>query len=543
MEMHENLLDNGSSSLVSQAVKDGVLKMENMNAFMCQVCNTNNITGIIPVEAHLRGSKHKKAVQKFKLDAAAEENCDSLDSSISNVQAAIKSRLVSCEQVGSQMVLTCVPCNKPCTGEMPMMQHLSSEAHAKKIRHGALISNLSASCEKSPVCNTNTTHYDSASSTNVPSYKQGFAVSRKLPVDFIPISQDVQAAMKNGVVSSSQLGSQVVLTCVPCNKPCSGEVPMMQHLNSEPHAKKMRYAVQYSSFSSQPSVPIITVPTTTQYSLTSPADIHPMQGDLLAQAMKEGTVKSSEHIANHLNCTVCNVPCTGEDSMREHLQGKSHLKMLKIFQQTSKQPLRSSSISSTVHTTAAQHSPLPPEDDTTHKDKSNFLPHLSPISPVSSWEDLSLVDGVRKNEEGYKCTICQITCNSHRQIMSHLQGDPHKKQYWLRQTAHQLVGVSESQGRSPIFPLTSTPNDFGFTNVIPPPSKFKDSSRCNTPPTEKMKFEESGGSFMEESSNSSKRKHLHLESNGKEHSKNIMDLLPDIKIYTSKDPLTDLFAE
>uniref|UniRef100_A0A0P4VTB5 C2H2-type domain-containing protein n=1 Tax=Scylla olivacea TaxID=85551 RepID=A0A0P4VTB5_SCYOL len=536
--MDEILLDIGSSSTVSQAIKDDVLKMENVNLFKCQVCKIS-VTGIIPAEAHLQGVKHKKAVQKFKLDAAVEQNYDIQDSFISEVQAAIKSKLVSCNHLGNQIVLTCVLCNKSCSGEVPMAQHLSSEAHAKKMRHGSLTS----SCEKFPIPNTCTTCYDSASPTNVPPSMQDFPVSdNPHSMDFIPISPDVQAAIKSGLISSTQLGNQVILTCVPCNKPCSGEMPMMQHLSCEAHAKKMRHGVQYSSCSPQTGRPIITIPAITQCSLTSPADIQLVQGDLLAQAMKEGTIKASENTANHLYCTVCDVSCTGEDCMKNHLQGKSHFKMLKVFRQTSKQSLRSS-VSSTINNTDAQHSPSPPEDGTAHKDKS-VSPHFSPISPVSGWEELSLMDEVVvKSEDGYKCTICKITCNSQRQIFGHLQGDPHKKQYRLRQTAHQLVGASESHGRSPIFPLNSTPDDFGFTSIISPPSMFKDSPRCNTPPKEKMKFEESGGRFIEESSNSAKRKYLQLESNKKQYSKNIKDFLPDIKIYASKDQLTDLFAE
>ena len=54
-----------------------------------------------------------------------------------------------------------------------------------------------------------------------------------------------------------------------------------------------------------------------------------------------------------------------------------------------------------------------------------------------------------------------------------------------------------------------------------------------------MKPEERGGSFVKEDSFVSKK----LESYKKGHSKNIIDLLPDIKIYGSKDPLTDLFTE
>ncbi|XP_063861496.1 uncharacterized protein LOC135101447 isoform X2 [Scylla paramamosain] len=385
--MDEILLDIGSSSTVSQAIKDDVLKMENVNLFKCQVCKIT-VTGIIPAEAHLQGVKHKKAVQKFKLDAAVEQNYDIPDSFIS-VQAAIKSKLVSCNHLGNQMVLTCVLCNKSCSGEVPMAQHLSSEAHAKKMRHGSLTS----SCEKFPIPNTCTRCYDSVSPTNVPPSMQDFPVSdNPHSMDFIPISPDVQAAIKSGLISSTQLGNQVILTCVPCNKPCSGEMPMMQHLNCEAHAKKMRHGVQYSSCSLQTGRPIITIPAITQCSLTSPADIQLVQGDLLAQAMKEGTIKASENTANHLYCTVCDVSCTGEDCMKNHLQGKSHFKMLKVFQQTSKQSLRSS-VSSTINNTAAQHSPSPPEDSTAHKDKS-VSPHFSPISPVSGlhckdqWESI-----------------------------------------------------------------------------------------------------------------------------------------------------------
>ncbi|XP_045132165.1 uncharacterized protein LOC123516639 isoform X2 [Portunus trituberculatus] len=539
--MDETLLGNGSSGIVCQAIKDDILKMGENMTMVCQICKIT-MTGITPAEAHLQGSKHKKAVQKFKLDAAMEQNCDSLDSSTSIVQTAIKSRVVSCDHTSNQMMLTCVLCNKTCSGEVPMMQHLSSEAHTKKMRHGSLISNITSSREKSPIPNTSVTQYDSASPTNVPPSMESFAISdREHPMDFKSTSAEVQAAMESGLISSTKLGNQVLLTCVPCNKPCSGEVPMMQHLNSEAHAKKMRHGVQFSSFSPQMYVPTLTtpIPTMAKCSLTS-ADVTAVQGDVLPQAIKEGTVKASEHTANHLKCTVCDVPCTGEDSMREHLQGKSHLKMMKVFQQTSKQLLRSSSVSSTMHITAVQHSPSTPEHDKAHTDRGISPAHFSPVSPASGWEELSLEDGiVLKSEDGFKCTVCGVTCNSQNQMINHLQGDPHKRQYRVKQTAHLLAGTPESLGRSPMFPVTSTTNEFGSTNVLSPPSKFRDSPHCNTPPTEKMKLEERGSSFIKESSNSSKK---NFESYKKGQSKNIIDLL-DIKIYGSKDPLSDLFSE
>lgn len=58
----------------------------------CQICKTN-MTGITPAEAHLLGSKHKKVVQEFKLNAAVGQNYDRLNSSISGKFEAFQSHI------------------------------------------------------------------------------------------------------------------------------------------------------------------------------------------------------------------------------------------------------------------------------------------------------------------------------------------------------------------------------------------------------------------------------------------------------------------
>lgn len=58
-----------------------------------------------------------------------------------------------------------------------------------------------------------------------------------------------------------------------------------------------------------------------------------------------------------------------------------------------------------------------------------------------------------------------------------------------------------------------------------------------------MKHEENASSYMEESIKSSARRYLGNGYSKKQPSKRLMNLLPDIRVYTSEDRLTDLFEE
>lgn len=592
--------------IVAQAIEEGMM-VESNNTFTCQVCNSST-TGIIPAVSHLQGSKHKKEVQKSKMEAAMD--CDSPDSFNSSVLGAIKIGVVTSHRMGSQVVLTCVPCNKPCSGEVPLMQHLSSEAHNKKLRLEAFSSSFSSPKERSTSPFTPTMHYDSASPSNQSSsqevavaIKSGLVVSQQVgtlmvmtcvpcnkpcsgevpmaqhlaseahakklrqgvrtssvspqkevfttlsasPTQYktaatadISSVQDVATAIKSGLVVSQQVGTVMVMTCVPCNKQCSGEVPMNQHLASEMHAKKIRQGVRTPSVSPQKEAPTTPSVSTTYYSTAASTDISSVQGNELVQAKRDGIVRSAEHDANHLQCLVCFTYCTGEDSMKEHLQGKAHIKKQNLSLLTSKQPLASSSISSPIHRETLQPSPLS-KDGISDKSTAIAIDMSSGVHEPSQ-----LGDNMVKKENPFDCTVCKVSCNSYAQIQSHLQGEPHKKQCRLRQSNHflqKLVVSSEPESQLQSAPLaSSTLDNIMCTGVIEPPPEFKDYLPSRSPATQ-VKHEENPTSPLKQRLILSTKEYSIQGRHKKLPSKKLMQRLPDIRVYTSSDSLSNMFEE
>lgn len=143
---------------------------------------------------------------------------------------------------------------------------------------------------------------------------------------------NVKTALSQGLLKVSIVGNQEFYECQVCQSSMAGSVPAEAHLQGSRHFKALRN----HSYSSSLNVAISNVRTSessatgtssqqaTNIGLPTSSDC---RSELLQDAMKRKIVTVTEvNGMNHMTCNLCNVTCTGDVPMTQHLKGDQHHK-------------------------------------------------------------------------------------------------------------------------------------------------------------------------------------------------------------------------
>ncbi|KAK8743546.1 hypothetical protein OTU49_001123 [Cherax quadricarinatus] len=602
------------TNTVHQAIEDNVMiqtYIGHQDYYQCILCN-RSMSGIVPAQSHLEGSQHRKAIRNYMYSSvlSASKGSNLVSDSVGNLddslppdyqspapvqsltalsqfetdllEEAMKRGIVTLEMTDGQSSLFCKLCNISCTGEASMNQHLEGEPHCKKQRRMGLegkVSSLSKPDEMtalsqrslSPtlqssadtgdilksavedgivkyiggistpytctVCNTflngetpmkqhllGNSHQKkirisqqmglntaSSSCSTPPSLKSTYsAIGAESPSTFDnanPSTGLVESALIDGTVRRSLEGNTCVFTCTYCNIPCTGETPIKQHLQSSNHQKKMRLNQQRGL--NTPSVPSCT-PSSLQSMVFDDAT---PSSTMLQSALKDGIVMSSvEGNVCVLTCTCCNVPCSGETPMKQHLQSSSHQKKMR-GRMCSVSPVTSSGTTSppVAVITSTNVDAVCEKIDCTSLVQSSEMPNDFLKSALEN-------KIVKKTLEGYNCLICSASCNGIITISDHLTGDQHHKKLRDLKNFEQFKKKDESESNhsSPLFCGTSE-------------------RRSASPVTSRSNNEN-----ISENRNGSAFKKI----DGLKTTENQMpETLKDMKVYTPADSLGNLFDE
>ncbi|XP_050703094.1 zinc finger protein 385B-like isoform X6 [Eriocheir sinensis] len=404
------MLDDPAYSSIAKAIEEGVFKKE-LASLSCTVCKAS--IQFICAESHLQGARHKKAVKNLLLQEASKPgaSCDTSGSSGTGLLAAITKGQVVSQNIGNGVLLTCVPCCVSYREEIPMIQHLGSEVHARNVK---VPSNTSTPSSRLTV------QSNGVSSTDMPAV------------------QDVFEAIRSGIVlQATGTSGLVTLTCSLCQKECNGDATMRQHLTSSAHAKQLKMKEQRLSFppAREPSVATVTPSTTRQFDSASPATTSPVQGNGMAQAV----TNPADPDENPFYCSVCEISCTGKESMDQHLKGKSHMKKLKTEEERlSLSPAREPSVATVTPSTTRQSDSASPATTSTVLGNGVDQPMDKTIEVAAETDAYSL-----------KCSLCGITCTGMEQLMYHKKGKSHMKK--LKEVDYGVLrDNSEDSPRSPI---------------------------------------------------------------------------------------------
>ncbi|XP_045614103.1 zinc finger RNA-binding protein [Procambarus clarkii] len=255
------------STSVLKAVRDGILIQSyagQQETYRCIVCS-RCMSGAVPAQSHVEGFPHAKALRsyrngsdllppvrapKYSYDNAdnysnwsdpdgyelptsfgRKRNYGSMQSSKSKsrfkadpVQTAMKHGIVLEEKMGGQTFLACNVCQIKCTGETSMHQHLQGEPHCKKQKRMEMDQDIAGGNKSDDKSSS------SATAVKPRPHKYDDDDSSASLLDY---------AIEDGTVILTE-GSTLYLTCTVCRSSCSGEAPMIQHLQGNNHQKKLR---------------------------------------------------------------------------------------------------------------------------------------------------------------------------------------------------------------------------------------------------------------------------------------------------------------
>ncbi|KAK4317248.1 hypothetical protein Pmani_011662 [Petrolisthes manimaculis] len=232
-----------STTSVREAVDEGLLiciQVGQQEHYECQLCN-KPMAGIIPAEAHLKGSQHSKAWKNYtqgRISTSLLSDSNVCHTGYSDthdaVVGALRSGVVVAHMDGPVKTLTCSVCDIVCTGDVPMRQHIQGEAHMKKIRRQEAES---------------TSDYASGRTGSAELVIKAENVCPAFLTPVLPKAEGMlhedclQDAISKGIVKEADDGDLSHLMCVVCNAICTGEEPMKQHIEGKSHHKKLRNQV------------------------------------------------------------------------------------------------------------------------------------------------------------------------------------------------------------------------------------------------------------------------------------------------------------
>ncbi|XP_050703086.1 zinc finger RNA-binding protein-like isoform X3 [Eriocheir sinensis] len=529
------MLDDPAYSSIAKAIEEGVFKKE-LASLSCTVCKAS--IQFICAESHLQGARHKKAVKNLLLQEASKPgaSCDTSGSSGTGLLAAITKGQVVSQNIGNGVLLTCVPCCVSYREEIPMIQHLGSEVHARNVK---VPSNTSTPSSRLTV------QSNGVSSTDMPAV------------------QDVFEAIRSGIVlQATGTSGLVTLTCSLCQKECNGDATMRQHLTSSAHAKQLKMKEQRLSFppAREPSVATVTPSTTRQFDSASPATTSPVQGNGMAQAV----TNPADPDENPFYCSVCEISCTGKESMDQHLKGKSHMKKLKMKEQRlSFSPAREPSVPTVTPSTTRQIDSASSATTST----------VQGWNGVGQARDKIIVIPPEPDENYLFCRVCNIPCTGKESMEQHLKGKNHMKKF---KTEEERLSLSPAREPSvaTVTPSTTRQSDSASpattstvlgNGVDQPMDKTIEvaaetdayslkCSLCGITCTgmEQLMYHKKGKSHMKklkevdygvlrDNSEDSPRSPIRIDYI--QHEQSIRELTKDIRIYKPDQSLSDMFDE
>ncbi|XP_066960545.1 uncharacterized protein [Macrobrachium rosenbergii] len=261
----------------------------NVFSYQCKICiGKRPFNGLTPLESHLCGIDHHKNKSKRAMNISMKLKYDS--SPVPNYSSTPKNHQVSNpESVSAGYV---------------------HEGGAKSKHNPSWPpKTLPDSLQPPPVCRGNPT---------------GGLVLRSSPTSYSQeecFPQEVVDALKsNIVIEKEKTGSWTSYFCRACNVPLTGLKPLMQHLDSVKHQRKVTGSQLLPQNSSGPS------------NESSGADVHDFgtpysPSASAAEALKSGVVE--ERDCGYF-CKVCNVPLTGPMPLSQHAESEKHRKKAMI---------------------------------------------------------------------------------------------------------------------------------------------------------------------------------------------------------------------
>ncbi|XP_064121213.1 uncharacterized protein LOC135225745 isoform X3 [Macrobrachium nipponense] len=140
-----------------------------------------------------------------------------------DVNTALQQGLLKKAFVGGQDYFECVVCHRSMAGTVPAEAHLRGSPHFKALRNYTYSSSLGESLSRMHVSESFSPKEDTISSC-YSGTSPGIDVVRK--------------AIEEGIVTQCNAAGVTTLTCELCKVPCTGDAPMAQHLDGEPHRKR-----------------------------------------------------------------------------------------------------------------------------------------------------------------------------------------------------------------------------------------------------------------------------------------------------------------
>ncbi|XP_064081088.1 uncharacterized protein LOC135197844 isoform X2 [Macrobrachium nipponense] len=341
---------------VSVAVEAGILTKYDpaSQRYECAVCSKTGFGDVMP---HMASSQHKNSAA-WDIIRAKTTN-EAMLSFLSETvrEAKINDEIDAVDRdVFSYQCKICIG-KRPFNGLTPLESHLCGIDHHKNKSRRAMSVTMKLKYDSSPIPNYSATPKNHQASS--PSEYQtaggyaheGGARSKRnqywppktLPDSLQPLAnrctnptggtvlrssptsysqeecfpQEVVDALKsNVVVEKEKTGSWTSYFCRACNVPLTGLKPLMQHLDSAKHQKRLTGSQLLPQKSSGPS------------NESSGADVHDFGAVYslsasAAEALKSGVVE--ERDCGYF-CKVCNVPLTGPMPLSQHAESEKHRK-------------------------------------------------------------------------------------------------------------------------------------------------------------------------------------------------------------------------
>ncbi|XP_018013512.1 uncharacterized protein LOC108670557 [Hyalella azteca] len=190
-----------SEKTIQRHLTSGVLS-KTASDFRCNVCQQN--LGQQALQ-HINGTPHKNKVF-FQLMVNPSRYPNLFSALPTQLTQALKKGVIRAHS----SKVECIPCAKSMTGETPVLEHLKSEKHAKQVA-GSLSSPASAVAAPTP-------YFDSGTA----------------------LPKAIQQGLKNGSIAISESNGIKTFKCNYCDSSVTGDVPLMQHLNGNPHKNKVK---------------------------------------------------------------------------------------------------------------------------------------------------------------------------------------------------------------------------------------------------------------------------------------------------------------
>ena len=240
--------------------------------------------------------------------------------------------------------LQCDVCNVVFSGPESQNQHNSSEKHKKKMQQATASSQNAANQSSLPgkdskleclICNVSFTGPESQKQHND---------SEKHKKKASQMSNDIQNPKFNATIQQKE----VFLSCDICNMSFSGPESQKQHNDSEKHKKKasqMSCGFVVITQNQKPHAPqqkeaslscnicsmTFTGPESKEQHLGGEKHKKKLQQKLDEAKLKETSQqKTSVDQGSVLRCKPCNVICTSEVSLAEHMASRNHAKMISV---------------------------------------------------------------------------------------------------------------------------------------------------------------------------------------------------------------------